>query len=133
MSNPVAAEVLTNQLVVSSNNGGSVGPGVSNLAVSYVSGAQGAIPSVVAGMFMRFFWDGEIVVCTANSGTGNVNFVLTRGAEGTTPITHADGSKLYQIVTQAGLQQTIRDFTTVQSDGSGSGIPIVYPAASSHV
>jgi hypothetical protein len=44
----------------------------------------------------------EVILVTANAG-GNATMTVTRGAEGTTPVVHAAGATLVQIVSDSWL------------------------------
>lgn len=63
----------------------------------------------------------ELITVTLMNGTSNNTWAVTRGAEGTTPVTHAAGATFYQVVTAGDLQNfkqvpsTLYSPTTVTS------------------
>ena len=59
----------------------------------------------------RIIMDGEIMLVTAGAGT--TTWTVTRGAEGTTAVSHNAGATLTQIITSGGLSQYRSETTTV--------------------
>lgn len=51
--------------------------------------------------------DDEIIIVTAGAGT--TTWTISRGQEGTTPASHADGSAITHVLTAGGLRQAIAD------------------------
>src|SRR5512146_2773899 len=47
--------------------------------------------------------DDELMIVTAGAGTGAGSFTVTRGAESTTAVAHANGATVTQVLTAAGL------------------------------
>jgi len=123
MSTPL--ELLTNGLQCTASTG--YNNSVTSITVNSPSSGP-AIPSLTTGQTMRCYWDGELIGVSAISGTGNVNWTITRGIEGTSPLSHLSGSTIYQILAQAGLAQAVKD-----NGGGGTlrGTTASLPSASS--
>lgn len=102
-------EIITNGLVVRAN--AAYNNSVTSISVTLDTNSPvAAIPAIATGQQLRFWWDGEIIVVTVNSGAGNVNFTtIARGQEGTTAISHLINSQLFQIASTAGIAQTVED------------------------
>ena len=102
-------ELITNGLQVTLSNGGvSINSTATTITVSLV---VGSIPSFTSGS-MRCLWDGELIQVTTTTGTGNTTWTIVRGIEGTTAISHADASYLYQVGTSAGTLAYIQNQIT---------------------
>ena len=118
MSTPL--ELLTNGLQVTST--ANYTNSVTSITVNTpITGPS--IPALSAGQTMRCYWDGELIGVTAISGTGNVNWTISRAIEGTIPVSHVTGSTIYQILSQGGLQQSIKDTVQGASCGPYASLP----------
>lgn len=103
-------EVITNGLLVTASS--AYNAGVTAITVNPPTGGP-AIPSLAAGQQMHCVWDGEIILVTGSSGSGNVNWTITRGQEGTTAVSHLVNSQIIQISSVAGIAQTVVDNSAV--------------------
>ena len=103
----MSVEVITNGLVVTTTT--SYTSGSTSIVVHTPVSYPLTIPSVTSGQYMRCIWEAEIIWITANSGTGNVNWTISRGQEGSAAASHASGTQIFQIATIAGIAQTVFD------------------------
>lgn len=55
----------------------------------------------------RCEWDDEYIMVTAKGGTGNKTFTITRGIEGSTPTSHANGSVLWHVLTAGAVDAIV--------------------------
>jgi len=91
-------ENTANTYATTLNNGGTLNSGDTSMVVTSATGSPAAN--------FRVKIENELILVTAKSGT---TFTITRGIEGTTAASHADGSAVTHVLTSASLAQLIAE------------------------
>ena len=121
----MAVEVFANSPVTTVVSGGSNAP-ASWTSQSWTVTSSGSFPAAATGTSQFHVLDpaqsSEIIAVTNVSGT---TWTVTRGAESTTPVTHASGFTVYQVVTAGFLNSLgiapsgdttgVKDTATIQA------------------
>lgn len=74
-------------------------------------------PIAGSGDQYRVIVDDELMIVTAKAGVGNVDWTVTRGAEGTTAASHTNGANITCVVTAASLLALIQSSTIWDAKG----------------
>ena len=94
-------EVVGNNAQSTMNNGGTMSSGATTVTLTSVS----SFPTTAN---FRILIDSELMLVTGISGS---QFTVTRGIEGTSAASHADGSTVTHVLTKGGLTQLMADRT----------------------
>lgn len=102
----VYVENFVNDFSTTLNNGGVVGASDTSFVVAAIPTA-GGYPNAQPNFRIRI--ENELMLVTGWTGSGNLTWRVTRGIEGTTAASHANGLAVYIVLTAAGVAQWISD------------------------